>query len=397
VLARKGLGWAASGLLTVVCLVSCSSTVSTSSGAGPKPSDAGASPLAASVNTTEGTWATVAMGHLDQPDNTFWQLFHRSAGAASWTNQIQATAVATNGGLVLAPSLGGSLVVGVRPYQFLTFSPLISSADGGRTWSNGLLPGGLAVTPNALAVDAEGRALAITGRDQTTRSQSVLTSNSLTTWQPLTSGTVLASTPAGQRCAPLGLTAVAFDGAAPIIGARCARAGVVGLFERRGVVWTLAGPRLLGSTSQDLISVTALWATSNGLSGLLTASGAAGTAVMLVSTADAGQTWRVSQTLQLTPSEQLTSVGADDSGRFFVLMSGATGSDRAAVIGANQTQWSELPAPPPGTATIAFGPGTSVEALAVNTATLTVWTLGSAGGWHKGQVMTVSIDYGSSS
>lgn len=64
---------------------------------------------------------------------------------------------------------------------------------------------------------------------------------------------------------------------------------------------------------------------------------------------------------------------------------------------ADQSQWKELPSPPPATATLAFGPGTSVEALAVDTATLTVWTLGRTGGWHKGQVMTVSIDYGSSS
>jgi hypothetical protein len=397
VLARSGLGWAAAGMLTMVCLVSCASTVSTSSGAAPKPSEAGASPLATSVNTTEGTWATVAMGQLDQPDNTFWQLFHRSAGAASWTNQIQATGVATNGGLVLAPSLGSSLVVGVRAYQLLTFSPLIASANGGRTWSNGLLPSGLAAAPNALAVDAQGRALAITGKDQTTQSQSVLTSESLTSWQLLTSGAGLTATPAGQHCAPLGLSAVAFDGTDPVVGARCGRAGVVGLFERRGVAWMLAGPRLPAPTSQDLVSVLALQATSHGLSALLSASGPTGTAVMVVATDDAGQTWQVSQALRLSPSERVTSVGPAGSGGFFVLLSASGGPDRAAVVATAQSQWTELPSPPPGTATLAFGPGTSVEALAVNTATLTVWTLGSAGGWHKGQVMTVSIDYGSSS
>jgi hypothetical protein len=337
------------------------------------------------------------MGHLDQPDNTFWQLLHRTGGSGTWTNQVQATAVATNGGLILAPSPGPSLVAGVRPYGLLTFSPLIASADGGRTWTDGLLPSGLASVPNALAVNAKGQALAITGKDQTTESQSVLTSASLTTWQPLTSGELLAASPGGQQCAPLGLSAVAFDGADPAIGARCSRAGVVGLFERTGSAWTLMGPRLPAPAGQDLVSVTALQTTSHGLSALLSASGGAGTALLVASTPDGGRSWHVSQPLPLTSSERLTSVGGDGSGGFFVLASAAAGAGRAAVLGAGQTQWEGLPPPPPGTATLAVGPGTSVEALAVDTATLTVWTLGPTGGWHKGQVMTVSIDYGSSS
>ena len=61
-------------------------------------------PLATSIQTAQGTWATVAMGHLDDPDNTFWQLFFRPAGSIAWSNQVEATATATNGGLVLARS-----------------------------------------------------------------------------------------------------------------------------------------------------------------------------------------------------------------------------------------------------------------------------------------------------
>jgi hypothetical protein len=285
----------------------------------------------------------------------------------------------------------------VRPYDLLTFSPLIASANGGRSWTNGLLSGGLASAPNALAADSQGQGLAITGKDETTASQSVLTSDALTNWLPLISGDALAATPAGQQCGPVGLSAVAFDGANPVIGARCSRGGVVGLFERRAGAWTLTGPHLPGSTSELPVAVTALQATTDGLSALLTTSGPAGVAVLEVSTDDAGQTWHVSQALQLTPAERVSSVGAGGSGGFFVLISASSGPDRAAVVGADQTQWQELPTPPPGTATLAYGPGTSVEALAVDTATLTVWTLGSTGAWRKVQVMTVSIDYGSSS
>ena len=39
-----------------------------------------ATSLATSIETSAGTWAVVPMGHLDQPLNTFWQLFFR----ASW-------------------------------------------------------------------------------------------------------------------------------------------------------------------------------------------------------------------------------------------------------------------------------------------------------------------------
>jgi hypothetical protein len=394
---RPGRARVAVGLLAIACLTSCSSAVSTSIGPDADTGGTGAIPLATSVSTTEGTWATVPMGELSQPDNTFWQLFHRASGTASWTNQVQATAVATNGGLVLAPTRGSAVVVGVRPYGLLTFSPLIASADGGHSWTDGLLSSGLAPAPNALAAGNQGQGLAITGKDEATASQSVVTSDALTAWRPLTSGAALAATPAGQQCGPIGLTAVAFDGPDPVIGARCSRAGVVGLFERSGGAWMLAGPHLAATTSRDLLSVTALQATNIGLSGLLTTSGPAGTAVMVVSTHDGGHTWQVSQSLPLRASERITSVGPDASGGFFVLLSTSAGLDRAVVVGGDQIRWRQLPALPPGTATLAFGPGTSVVALAVDTATLSVWTLGSTGGWHKGQVMTVTIDYGSSS
>jgi hypothetical protein len=337
------------------------------------------------------------MGHLDQPDNTFWQLFHRAAGSDLWTDQVQATAVATNGGLVMASQQGTALVVGVLPYDFLTFSPLIATADGGRSWSNGLLPGGLVTTPNALAANGDGQALAITGKDLAVNTQQVLTSGSLANWQPLTTVGALSASSAGAQCGVAGLGAVAFDGGDPLVGARCSRPGVIGLFEKKGTGWTLVGPRPPAGTGQDGFAVSALQATGQGFSFLLSASGPGGTSVMVVSTADSGQTWQVSPRLQLAPSERVTSVGPAGAGGFFVLLSSSSGPGRAAVLAAPPTGWKVLPAPPAGTATLAFGPGTTVEALAVNTATLTVWTLGASGSWHEGQVMTVSIDYGSSS
>jgi len=394
--ARVGVARAAVGAVTAAVLASCSSTVATSSESS-SSSGSAAAPLATSMATTDGTWATVAMGHLDDPDNTFWQLFHRPAGATSWTDQVQVTAVATNGGLVMASPDGTSLTVGVRPYDNLTFSPLVATADGGRSWSNGLLPGGLVSQPNALAVSTQGQALAITGTDGGRDSQSVLASSSLNNWTTLVTGDAVASSTAGQECAVGGLTAVAYAGADPVIGARCNRAGVVGLFDDSGGAWTLAGPPLPPAMAQEQVVVTSVQAAGDGLSGLLSMSGPGGATVVVASTAHRGGSWQLSQPLAVAASERLGSVGPARNGGFFVVLSTPSGQERAAVMEADHTSWTQLPPLPAGTATLAFGPGTTVEALAVDASTLTVWTLGGTGSWQKGQVMAVSIEYGSSS
>ena len=132
-----------------------------SAGAEPLPT-----PLATSVHASGGTWATVPMGDLGQPLNTFWQLLFRPDGSASWSDRVEATAVATNGGLVLAGG-GQALVVGVRPSNLLTFSPLIATTNAGRSWSNGLLSQGLAPRPAALATGPAQTLAIVEGRGGT--------------------------------------------------------------------------------------------------------------------------------------------------------------------------------------------------------------------------------------
>ena len=98
-------------------------------------------PLATSVSTTLGSWATIPMGHLDDPANTFWEVFSLPAGATTWAAHTPPD-VADNGGLVAAPTSTG-VVVGFRPSDLLKFSPLASTADGGVTYTTGLVPGAL--------------------------------------------------------------------------------------------------------------------------------------------------------------------------------------------------------------------------------------------------------------
>jgi hypothetical protein len=61
------------------------------------------------------------------------------------------------------------------------------------------------------------------------------------------------------------------------------------------------------------------------------------------------------------------------------------------------TGWHELPPPPAGTATVAFG-GADPDALVVSGTVLTVWSLAlAANAWAKGQVIRVPVQFGSSS
>ena len=148
---------AIAGLVALAAtLAGCSSGAATGA-----PASAAApsfpAPLATSVQAFDGSWATVAMGHPGQPTNTFWQLLFWPAGKARWSNRVEATATATNGGLVLAPG-GRSLTVAVRPSADLTFTPLISTSGSATSWSNGLISAGLAARPDALALgQAAGR------------------------------------------------------------------------------------------------------------------------------------------------------------------------------------------------------------------------------------------------
>ena len=148
------------GLLAIV-LGGCSNGSVLARGAGAPASLP--TPLATSVQTTDGVWATIPMGRLGDPANTFWQLLFRPVSTASWSNEVEATATATNGGRVLASPGNRSLIVAVRPSADLTYTPLIATDNAARSWSDGLIASGLSARPAALAASGDGRALALVG------------------------------------------------------------------------------------------------------------------------------------------------------------------------------------------------------------------------------------------
>jgi hypothetical protein len=89
--------------------------------------------------------------------------------------------------------------------------------------------------------------------------------------------------------------------------------------------------------------------------------------------------------------------GGDGDG-LFVLLHASSGRDQLIVAPGPGAAWKELPSPPTGTATVAFGPAGGTEAFVVSGAKLTIWSLApGASTWASGQVVRVPIQYGSSS
>lgn len=333
------------------------------------------------------------MGHVDQPLNTFWQLFFRPTGASTWSNQVEATAVATNGGLILAAG-PSALLVGVRPSNLLTFSPLLASSNGGRSWSTGLLPSGLAARPDALAAGARGHALALVGARS---GVNVLASTSgLSAWQLATTAHTLVTSVAGRSCGLESITAVAYLAADPLVGGSCSRPGVVGMFIAKDRGWRLLEGISAAVIGHARVEVLLLQSTSGGVRALLGLASQAGTS--LIAAWQQNGHWHSSQPLAVAASQRLSSYGPAAGGGLFVLLAGASGAKRLAVTGAAGGGWQQLPPPPASTATVAFGPPTgAVSALAVQDTVLSVWRLvPAAHTWVRGQVINVPIEFGSS-
>ena len=352
-------------------------------------------PLATSIHSSAGTWVTLPMGDLSQPLNTFWQLFFQPTGTTSWSNKVEATAVATNGGLVLASAANQPFVVGVRPSNLLHFSPLISTDDGGHSWSSGLLQEGLAASPSALSTGLTGQTVALVGDGPGAR---VLTSTGgLSKWGTLTTARQLASGSGGKACGLESLTAVASLASGAIVGAGCSRPGVVGVFAEQAGSWNLDPIVLPGSLRRGRVEVLMLEQTTDGLVAVLGISEKAGTAVVAAWTTGTGP-WVVSPGLTLASNDGLVSFGPASGSGLFVLSSTQSGSRRLAVVDGPGATWRQMLPPPSSTATVAFSPTSSTtEAFAVHDSTMTVWALGSgSNAWVKGQVVQVPIEFGSS-
>lgn len=352
--------------------------------------------MATSIETSAGSWAVVPMGDLNDPLNTFWQLFFRPRGASNWSDLSSALAVATNGGLVLAARDGLSLTVGVRPANLLEFSPILVTSDGGRAWTPASPIAALAKQPDALAIGTGGSAVALTAASGGVEEVSE-SSGQLAGWNELTTSTELQSSPAGRACGLGSITAVGVQASTPIVGADCRRAGIVGVFSDAQGPWELAGPALPASLAAGNVDVLGLLPTTGGLCALLAVSDGHESGLLAAWRSNGDTRWRTSPVLAVG-SGGVRSFGPDGRRGLFLVTSSADASESVEVIGGPGDAWDALPTPPPGTETLAFGPAGKVDALAARDTLFTDWVLApGAGNWTRSQVANVPIQFGSSS
>ena len=393
--AKVGRAIALSGALVVAAGIGAVS--SAPAAAGTNRISSVPTPLATSVGTSSGTWATLPMGRTDQPLNTFWQLFFQRAGSTSWTDEVGATATATNGGLVMATAAGQPFIAGIRPSNLLRFPPLISTTDGGVTWSNGVLPRGLSAHPDSLSTAANGATLALvnSGADAWV----LVSSGSLSRWRTLTTARSLAAQGDDSSCDPTTVSGVASLGGDPVVGADCSRAGVVGIFVQEAGTWRRDAPTLAGALRRRPVHVLTLAQNPHRpqrcSSGSRTVRGRCwwprGRRT------GAGPSRRPSRSV---PGGRIVSFGPAVGAGYFVLSTTSSGATRLAVTDGPDMSWMQLPPPPRHSATIAFVPAgaPSIDALTNSATTMTVWSLSSGSGtWVKSQVLHVQLRFGSSS
>jgi hypothetical protein len=380
---------AAGALASLVLVISIVVFPTSSFAAGPPQLR---TPLASAVSTSTGSWAIAAMGRLNDPSNTFWELFFRAPAATRWS-LVTPPGVADNGGLVAGTS-SGPLTIGFEPSQLLRYSPLAQTTDGGAHWTPALLPTALAAVPDALAYEpagpgVAGRALALV------RSGVLASTASLAIWVPLVSTSVL-NTAGTRSCGVNGIGALALGpGDVPLVGTGCRRAGQVGVFTQTGRLWQSVGPTLGGSLSGSATGVLRLDVAGSLTAGLVAAYSGRGTSLVAV-WRPAGGSWTVSAPLPVGAHATLLSTGVGADGELLVLFGSPGRTPTLAVISPGGS-WTRRPAPPSGAVTLAPMSDGSVDAFGVNGSALRVYTLPQRSNtWVRSQSMAVPIAYGPS-
>ena len=397
----SALAAAVATIASTAALAACgSSSSSPSSSAGSAAASAPAVSLATSLGTTKDSWAIVPM----TSNPTFWEVLVRPATSATW-RLVTPPGVADNGGLVAATDTASGLTVAVRPSQSLKFTPFTSTADAGASWSTeGPISDGVAASPGALAVSG-GQLAAVLGNGTIESS-----SNAGNTWGTLAKPGAIAASAAGQKCGTVHVTSVSF-GPIPtqvLAAGDCGTTGAAGLFAySAGDGWQrlslpVSGPLVRLGAGTALVrakaGLTALWADDAlhwyAYAPLSSSATPTPTSSPEPSAADWTASAPLPVTSAVTASGGLAGATATSPGGTWVLLPGG----QAATIGGPGQQWLLLPPTPARTSVLASGPGTSIDALAVSGATLTVWQLDHGSTvWARAQTIKVPIQYGSSS
>jgi hypothetical protein len=374
-------------------LASCgtpSATIDTS------PAPAGVPP-GQGLTGTAGTWASLVMGHLSDPLNTFGELFTLAGCTTSGcTTGRWALAtppgVASNGGIMITGNPDGGLTAGFGISLDLRFSPLAETTDGGSVWAPGILPAALVAAPDSLAASGPARRLALVS----TGAGEVLASGpDLDTWRLLVREPAVAASTSGTGCRLGPLTGVAITSSGDdLVAGTCTGGGRAGIF-RVGVAGRVTpvdavGPRLPPSAG-SVVRVVRLVVTTGGVVALLSAGSGRGANLYLATSVDDAATWTVSAPFA-TDGRPVRSAGVTRDGGFAVLLGAAV---RSAAVCAPGAPWRTLPAPP-SAAVVAARPDGGLDALVPAGAKLEVDALGTDA-WSRSQVVDVPIEFGSTS
>ncbi|HET7016582.1 MAG TPA: hypothetical protein VFI65_21850 [Streptosporangiaceae bacterium] len=341
--------------------------------------------LATSVATTSRNWAVLVVGDSADSTNDFWQLLARPATGGTW-RLVTPPGVASNGGLVVAPTGTSSLLAGFLPSQELRFTPLATTANAGSNWSAGVLNAHLADTPDALAADpGTGKVLALLA-DGTLRQST----NGGKAWSTIATRQSVAKTQAGHRCDLTQLTGTAFSPSGdPMLAGSCSTHGQAGIFTLTSGTWQPSNPSVPADQPVTTLSISA----SAGSTQALLAIGDGATA-SLVAARYAGDParWTLSQPFTVG-SEKVLSVSTGSNGTTAVLLSGRAGL----LLAGAAADWQRLPGLPPATQALTAGPGSELQALTAGRTTVGIWTLNdSRSGWTQVQHLPVPVQFGSS-
>jgi hypothetical protein len=398
--------------VVAVAAVALVSAVIVGDGGGPPTASVARAPgnLIAATTVSGRTAVVLTMGHLDDPSNTFFELFERSATGPSWT-LVTPPGVADNGGLVVGPSPTGLLSAGFLPSADLTFSVMAQSGDGGSSWVPGDIPGTIAPQPDALATGPDGQVAAVLARP----SPSVVAAGpALSGWNRLATTAQLAASVTG--CGVDAVTSVAVTtSGGPVLGVRCAHTDRVGLLvpttptaEGRSSTpaapsagWTSVGPVFAGR-APSTTTVLRLQAVGSGVVALAEGSSGGTSDLMGVwGDADTGTTAGLVRSATLTVpsgwSVRATSVGGGSGQAVTVLLGSDSGPAlRVESVAGPGLPWVLLTPPPTGSTAVAvIGGGT--YAFVPSDSHLAIWgTSSGSPSWVRETEMTVPIQYGSS-
>jgi hypothetical protein len=372
------------------------------------PSSTGpAVPLAAASTRPSGAVATVAMGDLADPANTFWEMFVRAPGSAQWSLATP-LGTASNGGLVAGGGPSGSVTAGVLPSAFLTFSPVASSRDLGATWAPGLLPGALLSAPDALATSSIGTTAAVVASKNGAAPKVVVAGPDLASWNEpagLPAALTAASNCPGAK--PAGVTFAASG--TLLVGVTCSSGSDGGsdggvLVQQGGSTWRRSEPQGSSAPGTNFQSLRLATVETTVVTVALVVRNGVGIGVQASWSSDDGATWSTGPIVAMPAGWKVASVGLGGTG-------GGTGNVRAAAVvallshGAQRridaiatptSAWITLPPGPAGTAAV-VATDSGVDALAVSGARETTWSWTSGSDrWRVGSTERVPIQFGSS-